>query len=271
MSCESCFYDGNRYEFFVSNNADFNDAQNNCEENGGSLAKHLDKPACIELHKCCHDGNQYRIGLIADDKCSNHRPTTPFRWIGEDSCKDSSPFENINPTLDCQAARISLSSHVDGNLPQALLAECGNKINYICQYPQGITTTATTIATPTQNPSSSTIATTKTAYLSNPSATRATTFKSTASQAAIALPTSTSNVTHGAAGATAGLVVGSILGILIFFIGIFYYNKKKKQSNETNEKINRSNAPFVPHYPVSSNKVKETVENPIYSKYDLFF
>ena len=237
MSCESCFYDGNRYEFFVSNNADFNHAQNICEENGGSLAKHLDKPACIELHKCCHDGNQYRIGLIADDKCSNHRPTTPFRWIGEDSCKDSSPFENINPTLDCQAASISLSNHVDGNLPQALLEDCGNKIKYICQYPQIVTTnisvnqnftTQSTITSPTS--------------LSIAALTSHHNLYSTQKI------TSTTSLSRQTTQIQAVMIAGVTCGVLILMmlLVVFLWSYKKKRIEHKNTKIVEAAMPVQP-------------------------
>ena len=144
MMCEPCFYNGNRYEFVQSLRLDLENAQRMCQKNGGSLAKHLDERVAKNLNKCCQNGGQYRIGLIADEVCNG---ATPFRWIGEYSCRDSSPWKNINPWFKCQTISISLLYYIEGRLPNASLQECETNTNYICQYSLQITTSAATSAT----------------------------------------------------------------------------------------------------------------------------
>ena len=161
MSCKSCPYQENFYKFQTTK-LNLNKSQRKCEENGGNLAKRLDEQAYIQLHKCCHDGNHYRIGLIADKKCSD---TTPFRWIGEYLCKDASPWQNVKPSHNCQTISIPLLNHDNGKLQAPRLDKCTTRQNYICQYPQETTTPATTkmtnTNTTTKNPITSTSRTEK--------------------------------------------------------------------------------------------------------------
>ena len=307
MMCKPCFYNGNRYEFVQSLRLDLENAQRMCQKNGGSLAKHLDERVAKNLNKCCQNGGQYRIGLIADEVCNG---ATPFRWIGEYSCRDSSPWKNINPWFKCQTISISLLYYIEGRLPDALLEECETNTNYICQYSLQITTPVVTTATTSPTPKFTTMTTTgasqtttetviltTTQNLTASTTTKVdtpineasnlftsatiTTSKSSTCQSTIATtPTITSPISTSAAlltssadleqtqfgpGAIAGVVVGLIIGMAMLLIGIYFY-KKKKQLNKSSKVMEMNNSGFARKHSISSNKFKETVENPIYLK-----
>ena len=156
LTCSrKCAHDGSIFTF-SRHPASFQEAQNRCKQNGGTLAQNLDLSSYAKLLKCCSAGRlSYWIGLqnVAASKCRRNRPG--FQWIGSRTCSDGSPLNigarHVN-NKECLAVTIQTRpSDTNRNVPSARVENCHANYNYyICQTakqnrnPKTTTTTTTT-------------------------------------------------------------------------------------------------------------------------------
>ena len=160
--CTQCEHDGYRYEFLISKK-DFNHAQQTCADNGGTLARYLDRGAYFNLRKCCQNGHDYWIGLFKNGNCSS-RPFKPYSWVGDTACTSGYPLiitSQRNFAQNSQAVSILLNPNNVATPPDAKEVYDNEKHRYICQYPLATSTAAgasppTTVST--DDTTSSTIA-----------------------------------------------------------------------------------------------------------------
>ena len=134
-----CTHDRSSF-IFSRRPATFQEAQNYCKQDGGTLARNLDLSSYAALLECCSaDQSIYWIGLenVASSKCDN-RNSPGFQWIGSRTCSDGSPLNiearHVN-NKECMAVTIHLRpSDTNRNVPSARVENCNsNNYYYICQ------------------------------------------------------------------------------------------------------------------------------------------
>ena len=289
--CLRCKYGGYVYEFSTSTfPANFDFAQQLCENNGGTLARYLDEDAYVELRKCCQNGAHYWIGLVENRLCTSSA-VGRYTWVDDTACTSGRPLKVIelpNSVQSSQAVSILLNSDNLEKPPEAREKYDSEQQRYICQYSIA-TSTAAEASSPTTDctddaTSFSTMTDTsfpavdKTTKAESAETTltsfttqsqEATSVSSTAIDTSnVSTSTTTSSVTdgHDATGLIAGLVIGGILlimALLLFYLFFYkngYYKKFKYASSPTTTSFTTNDD--------KDNKTKEVKENPLYGRYE---
>ena len=261
--CTECIHDGYSYEF-SRRTANFYDASRRCLKEGGTLAKYLDDDAYIKLNKCCRTSNQYWIGLVDKDECSNNLNGS-YKWEGDTTCSNARPLNVIDQPNNqrCQAVTIRVHPNSgEGSIPSALETDCGNAQRYICQFPVSSTSPP---PTSTRSLETTQKITTGKSLLTFTSKT------STYSSSLTTTTTSTPVDAQGAfnAGLTVGLAIGGLVLLTVALILLVFcliqkgYLKKMKDFGNNN--TSDIDAPQSDKFP----KDNQVQSNPLYNRYDV--
>ena len=260
--CPQCTYDGYQYEFSTLT-ANFNLAQQNCRNNGGTLARYLDEDAYLELRKCCQNGLEYWIGLFENRDCSSSS-IGPYSWVGNATCTSGSPL-NVssvpNTAQSSQAVAIILSNNL-AQPPDANERYDSEAKVYVCQYPLATSTTATS------SPSFATKADTSLSAESTKTISKSFTIQSQRSTLSSTSTFKTSIFADGDSSALiAGLVAGGIILIIALLLFYFFMHKNGCYKNFKNNR-KHSNASFTAHEDKVSSTNRKVKENPLYGRYE---
>ena len=234
--CAQCEHNGYRYEFSTLRE-NFNLAQQNCANDGGTLARYLDEDAYLKLRKCCSNGLKYRIGLFENRSCSSS-PVGPYSWVGDAACTSGSPL-NIMPLQNSaqysQAVTILLNSNNLARPPDATERFDYESVRYICQYPS---TNPTTIVTTSNTPTTRALTSASTTFQQSNAETIAT--------SSTRCTTTDKNPLHNISyAAFIGIIIGMAVLICLLAGGLaLYCYRKKRHSTSNSTEITENHVTF---------------------------